>query len=290
MRSAIQFIVRDGGGWLCCVAFTAVVIFATSIQAATVAYYRFEEGTTGSPASSANGAILDSSGNGINGTAFNGPVYSANVPVNPVPAVGLPNAHALSFNGTNQRVFVPNVPALSLTHSLTLEAWIDPDTIQPGNADGNIIFRGDDGGGNDPYRLTFTSDGQGNNSVFFEVEASGVDTATVSAPVPLHQWSHVAGTLDDATGAMKIYVNGQLKQSITTTLRPFEILFGSNPGIGIGALQSSSQFVGPEYFHGLLDEVRISDAALPPSQLLAPEPSALAFSLIAIPLLLGRRR
>jgi len=242
---------RGIGGALMLIAWTsAAAAPAASASGATVAYYRFEEGTTGSAASGSN-TILDSSGNGINGTPFNGPVYSASVAANPVPVVALPNAHSLSFNGTNQRVFVPNVPALSLTHSLTLEADIDADSIQPGNADGNIIFRGDDGGGNDPYRLTFTSDGLGNNSVFFEVEASGITTATVSAPVPLHQWTHVAGTLDDATGAMKIYVNGVLQQSITTTVRPFEILFGANPGIGIGALQSGSDSVGPEYFHGL---------------------------------------
>jgi len=89
---------------------------------------------------------------------------------------------------------------------------------------------------------------------------------------------------------MKIYVNGALKQSITTSVRPFEILFGANPGIGIGALQSASDFVGPEYFYGLLDEVRISDTALPPSQLLAPEPSALALILSGLPLICSRRR
>ena len=55
------------------------------------------------------------------------------------------------------------------------------------------------------------------------------------APLPLGQFIHVAGTLDDASGAMRLYLDGVLISQITTTQRPFGDLDpASNPGIGIG--------------------------------------------------------
>ena len=41
------------------------------------------------------------------------------------------------------------------------------------------------------------------------------------APVTLGEWLHVAATLDDATGATKFYVNGEVVAQTVTTVRPF---------------------------------------------------------------------
>ncbi len=77
-------------------------IFITSIStratlAGTVAYYRFGEAAAGASASSATGAIIDSAANPANGTAINGPVYSSNVPANPVPLTQQANPTSLSL-------------------------------------------------------------------------------------------------------------------------------------------------------------------------------------------------
>ena len=53
--------------------------WSTVASAATVAYYRFENGVAGATASG-NGSILDSSPNALNGTPSGGPTYSANRP------------------------------------------------------------------------------------------------------------------------------------------------------------------------------------------------------------------
>jgi len=278
----------------------AGVIFAAAVfsiligecaRADTVAYYRFNEGAAGTAASAATGAILDSSSNGYNGTAINGPVYSSSVPANPIPLTGQSNPTSLSFDGTSQRIFIPNSDAgLTLTHSLTLEAYIYVMPLVAGSGDGNVIFRGDDSYSYDPYRLTVGLGGTGSTTIGFAVTAldifTGEDIATLTAPIPDNTWIHVAGTLDDATGVMDLYVNGQLANSTTTTIRPFEILNGANPGIAIGALQNNG-----EYFHGLIDEVRISNAALTPNQFLdVPEPSAPVLAVVGLALLLLRRR
>jgi hypothetical protein len=224
----------------------------------SVAYYRFE----GTPAAAATGTgtIVDSSGNGLNGTAISGPIYSANVPINTVPQTGDPDATSLSFDGTSQRVFISDNPLFELTQSLTLEAWVYAEPLTTGNTDGNIIFRGDSRAGLDPYWLRFI----GVNSIGFNITNAGGQSAGVGATIPVGQWVHVAGTLDGSTGAMRLYVNGTLVSSTTTAIRPYDVLTGPNPGLGIGALQDG-RF---EYFHGSIDEARISNVALTPSQLL----------------------
>jgi hypothetical protein len=85
---------------------------------------------------------------------------------------------------------------------------------------------------------------------------------------------------------MGIYINGQLEDSLTTSIRPYQILQGANPGISIGALPN-----GGEYFNGMIDDVRISDVALAPSQFLdVPEPSAMVLFASVTSLSLLRRR
>ena len=85
---------------------------------------------------------------------MNGPTYSTPVAVSPVPETGNPNQTAMNFNGTNQSVQIPDSPAFALTSSLTLEAYVNTQFLSPPQSDGNIIFRGDDRPGLDPYRLT----------------------------------------------------------------------------------------------------------------------------------------
>ena len=104
----------------------------------------------------------------------------------------------------------------------------------------------------------------------FHVEDAFYNIAAVVSPSPLHlnQPLHVAGTLDDATGAQKLFINGEEVASQVTNLRPFAVLDPSlKPGVGIGDLQST---LLPQFFDGIIDEVRISNIALTPSEFLPP--------------------
>ena len=230
----------------------------TTTRAATVAYWRFEEGKADSPAGGYF-SVLDSSGNGLDGTAINGPVYRADVANHVVPYTADPNTLSLQFNGTSQRIMIPDNSKFVLTHSLTLEAYIKP--LAASNV-GQIVFRGDDRSGFDAYWLYVQ-----NNNVIFDIENAAQQFAYVIAPLPsLNTWMDVAGTLDDKTGAMRIYINGIQRASAVTSVRPMGPMDpNASPGIGIGNTQSGNY---SEYFDGLIDEVRISDVALAPSQLL----------------------
>jgi len=259
-----------------------VISLAGSAAAGTVGYWRFEEGTAGQPAAGAQ-SVLDSSGNGLHGTAAHGPVYDNAVPANPVPRTGATNSLCLSFNGINQKVQMDDAPEFQLTHSLTIEAFINPRSTYYNN-NGQILLRGDSRGGHDPYYLCQQFD-----QILFSICGDTNPAVELRAPVPMaNQWFHVAATLDDATGEMRLYINGQLANSRFTTVRPAAQLDPSlEGGVSIGDTPVAA-FVQP--FDGAIDEVRLSGTALTPSEFLnAPEPGALAVGLILAATGLRRR-
>jgi len=182
---------------------------------------------------------------------------------------------ALTFDGSSGRVFIPDYPLLELTNGLTIEAFIN--AAAPGGGtfgQGQILFRGDDRGAWDPYEILLSG-----TNLLFEITDTNNLISSVQAPISLHLWHHVAGTLDNATGAQSLYIDGVLVAQTNTTERPFGPLIGANPGLGIGNVESSS--VNPQdvqYFNGLIDEVRISDTALTTNQFLNARPILSAIS------------
>lgn len=230
-----------------------------SAVGATVAWWRFQEGLPNEVAAGTN-TIIDCA-SGLNGTPVGGPVYvSVNVP-NGSPTTSL----GLIFDGVAARVFVEDNPAFYLTNSLTLEAFIRYDGEPTGDQVSQIILRGDDRIGLDPYFLALDANG----ALGFGVEPEVPDTISwleSPSPVPRGVLLHVAGTLDGVTGQQRLYINGQEVASTNTALRPFGRLDPTqSPGLGIGNVQSPNY---SEYFNGIITEVRISDVALDPRQFL----------------------
>jgi hypothetical protein len=172
---------------------------------------------------------------------------------------------AFSFDGINDRVQVADSESLKLTRSLTIEAWVRADSSSP-MAGGPIFFRGDDRGGLDPYVLTRDV----NNTIRFGVTPNNNQGVSIGTSIPIGQFFHVAGTLDDATGAMRLYINGVLKAQTVTSVRPFGDLDPDfNPSIGIGNHGGWPATPHNFPFHGLIDEVKVYDVALSDSDVLA---------------------
>ncbi len=248
----------------------SMAFLSTHAGATTIAHWRFEEGVAGSGATS---SVLDSSGNGLHGTPLGGLTYTANTPGGTLPQTGDPNDLSLNFDGGGaSRVFIADNPLFQLTESLTLEAYVNMSGPPSGRL-AEILFRGDSRLGLDPYFLDIEA-----NTLRFTVrdELGGQARVTATAP-QLNQWVHIAAVLDDSTGAMGLYLDGILVDSIITNIRPFAVLNPSlNPGLSIGGYPATDYF-GP--FRGMIDEVRISDVALSPDQFLnaasapVPEPA-----------------
>jgi len=170
---------------------------------------------------------------------------------------------AFSFDGVDDRAQLPDASNLALTESLTIEAWIRLDAITGGKQ--LIFFRGDDRNGLDPYRLEVWTDG----ALRFHLESlSEQINQQTPSPLAVGQFVHVAGTLEDATGLMRLYVDGALAAETTTSIRPFgDLEPASNPGLGIGS-HSGYPFSPHSYlFHGMIDEVSVYNRALTPTEI-----------------------
>jgi hypothetical protein len=256
---------------------------ATQVRADTVAHWRFEEGSANTVAAG-NNSILDSSGNNLHGTPRGTPVYRTVTNHN--------SSLGLNFDNADDGVFINDNPLLAITGSLTLEAFIRIDSYA---TSGQIVWRGDDRAGLDPYGIQFIGDdnpniGRRRSMQFFikSAEAPPVSIYTPpQLPLPLGETFHVAGTLDDATGELKLFINGNVVAEATTSSRPFGALDPSlRPRISLGNIDQG----GTQFFNGVIDEVRISNAALDRSSFLIPEPSTLALAALALVTVLGRRR
>lgn len=168
---------------------------------------------------------------------------------------------AFYFDGVDDRLRIPDAENLMITGSLTIESWILIESYPYGA--GQILFRGDERTGLDPYSLTILNDR-------LELHIGSSDTyISIFAPVSLGRFIHVAGTLDSTTGVMKLYVDGVVKAETTTTLRPFRDLDPSYlPGLGIGNTQGTGSLYNHP-FHGIIDEVTIYNRALSKEEIIS---------------------
>ncbi len=90
-------------------------------------------------------------------------------------------------------------------------------------------------------------------------------TARVSpGELNLNQWYHIAGVYNGS--ALKFYVNGQLTESIPATGL---ITYTFQNALKIGSDASESDAPDTEFFQGVIDEIRITNAALEPEQFLS---------------------
>ncbi|EGW23146.1 LamG domain protein jellyroll fold domain protein [Methylobacter tundripaludum SV96] len=188
-----------------------------------VAAYGFEEtsGTT----------VNDASGNSNLGAISN--------------AVRITNGHsgnALQFNGTNAWVTVQDSASLDLSTSMTLEAWVYPQSLAN---NGTVLFKEQSGGA--VYNL-------------YAYENAGAPVSSfndgtyrvISGPnqLPVNQWTHLVSTYDGQY--QRLYVNGT------------EVAKSAQNGLiqQGGVLRIGGNSVWGEYFHGYIDEVRIYNRAL----------------------------
>ncbi len=172
---------------------------------------------------------------------------------------------AFSFDGTDDRIEIPNNAALSPA-TISLEAWVKPTTINIGSrviskdissvscASPFIVYsletRGEFGG-----RATF----------FYTTTDNVLHVLQGTTSIPLNVFSHISGTYDGTTA--KIYVNGVLEnsQAVSGTM-----LSSTTPTI-IGNADSACRVVGGNSagFNGIIDESSIYNRALSDAEIVS---------------------
>jgi hypothetical protein len=175
---------------------------------------------------------------------------------------------AFNFDGTDDRVQLTDAPSLQFTTSFSIEGWIEVKGFPTGtNGDdhGEILFRGDDRGGLDPYSLSVEPDG----TLHFQVTNANNASASVAASIATGQLVHVAATLDDSTGTMSLNENGAVVAQAVTAIRPFQNLDPTqNPSIAIGNHGGYPSSPHNFPFNGLIDELTVCNRALTANEVL----------------------
>jgi hypothetical protein len=204
-----------------------------------VAWWEFNEGT---------GSTLHDS----TGSANDGTIYGATW------ADGMAgNGKALSFDGSNDYVRVPDRDSLDVT-TLTISAWISPRSYPAHLTHAGIVGKGG-------YDMrtgyeTLLSEAL-DHDTGLEAKAFEFDTnwdAMSWRPIPIDTWTFVAATHDGTVGS--IFVNGELRSQ--SALAPVTT---NSSDLYIGVRTPGNAFVA--YFDGLIDEVCIFSRPLTPSEI-----------------------
>jgi glucose/arabinose dehydrogenase/fibronectin type 3 domain-containing protein len=213
-------------------------------------YSGIAEATTGAPGSTLPGLVAayafgegsglttaDASGNGNGGTLTNA-TWSTQGRY----------GNALSFNGTNSVVQVANSASLALGSGMTLSGWVKPSATQSGWR--TLVQKQ-----TDAYYLNASSGAGALRPAGGGTFGSGAATIYGPTASPVNGWTYETLTYDGTT--LRLYVNGVQVATRATT----------------GAVQSSTSplWIGGnqpygEFFNGLIDEVRVYNRALTPSE------------------------
>jgi hypothetical protein len=223
----LRAIARDAAGNSATSAAVAVTVSnGTPPSPGLVAAYGFEE--TSGP------AVTDSSGQNNAGTIINDAARTAAGKI----------GRAIDFDGVNDYVSVADANSLDLTTGMTLEAWVQLDTV---SAWRTAIFK--EKPSSVVYDLYAT-----NASASPQGEARfGSAIAQLGAPPALTAgvWTHLAVTYDGA--ALRVYRNGTQAATKAAT---------GAIQTSTGALRIGGNLIWGEYLDGRIDEVRIYNRAL----------------------------
>jgi hypothetical protein len=151
---------------------------------------------------------------------------------------------AVDLNGTSGRITVPSVPALNLTSQVTIEAWVNPDTLVGTRW---IVNKG-----------TFYYLYINNGTTYFGIHAAGSYQFITTTAVTAGAWQHLVGTYDGSS--LVLYRNGvQVAQAAASGA-----ISSTTTAVFLGAVSDAGSF-----FDGRLDEAAIYGTALTPAQALA---------------------
>ena len=174
----------------------------------------------------------------------------------------IPEGKAFNFTANKSGILLGDLPQLRLDQSITISTWINPRSYVNDGPGAQILFRGDDRSGHDPYSLAVLGDG----TITFGIQNDDDQGMAIRAELPLNRWTHVTGSFDGVTGELNLWLNGEKVAYAKTSKRPFATLNnGFTPGVGIGNVQNDS---GPhnQPFNGILADLRVYATALTPDQ------------------------
>jgi hypothetical protein len=195
---------------------------------------------------SAGTVATDTSGNQRNGTLFNSPIWTAG-------KVG----NGLALNGSSQYVGVPNIHVAG--SGITVAAWVKFSSF-PANEDQRIVSKASDPTEAGHYWMLGHTN-SGSERLRFRLKTNGTTSTLVasSGDLSTNVWYHAAAVYDGSN--MLLYLNGSLVGSLA---KSGSIDTNSAVPVNIGRNPDSYG-----YFAGTVDEVKIFDRGLSPTEVAA---------------------
>ncbi len=172
---------------------------------------------------------------------------------------------ALSFDGVDDYVEMPENGSLDLNGDFTLESWVKPEAyfVVPSP----VITKYNYSGGN-LANVSWQLDILNGGNVQFGI-ACGMNSSTdlmyqqtTNAAVPVNVFTHVAAVYRQNPPAMEIYVNGVLQAGTTNGSCSF--INQNDTPVRIGRRIDSGSTA---FFNGIIDEVSIYNRALSASEI-----------------------
>ncbi len=190
-------------------------------------------------------------------SGYNGTLTSGAAILSP----GKYGAGAANFDGTNDYISLGDPAGLKITGQITLSAWVKPDAV---NGLRNIINKGHDTTSSPNGEITLRINGGAYQGGYWSnsstVIASGNATGLNSATNDIGVWTHIAIVWDGTT--WRLYRNGSQIASAASTIGAVTV-----PAVGwaIGARGNGTE----RFFDGLIDEVRIYNRGLSPTEIIS---------------------
>lgn len=209
-----------------------------------VGYWKLD-GATGT-------STADTSNMGNTGTTVNSPTWVSGQVYN-----------AVSLNGSNQYVTIPDAASLRLTGPFTISIWVKFAVLPATNQETMLVEKF---GTNQPNYMLALDEGwfTGPNQLLFGFDDGTFwHWVTATSTVYTGQWYDLTGVLDLTSETLNLYVNGTLinSQSNNYLLGP--------PDSGSGNPVTIGSWPGFSHLNGALDDVRIYNRALSPAEVLA---------------------
>ena len=247
------------------------LFFFAEASAGTIAYYRFE------------GDLSNSAGTG-GGSVIGHELYSPSTPSPIVPQTGLPNNQSLGLGLTSVEFNYPfpfNAPG-----DATLEFWLNPAQLGGGLYQGilwtttvccdnnrfNIFLKDNMGGAGWSFNVDYREPDGTLHSLLNSEQPDGV---TIPYAVPAEEWTFIA--LVRSGDTYSVYFNNDQT--------PVASAIDVNPNLPTDAGWLINGWIQQS---GLIDELRLSDSALTPSEFLissVPEPETYVMMLAGLGLL-----
>lgn len=218
----------------------------SSAQAGVRAVWHFDETAVNSDTTTPDSSGYDNTAT-LEGEA---------VVATPTPGIDTSFGQALTLDGVNDYVEVPNSNSLNFFNQITMDAWIYPTAA--GQQYTGIVSKGNVGNFAESYDLFLYPSGVMGFLVNSNGTSGGRKLIQGSTPLSLNTWYHVAGTYDGTQ--VCVFVNG-VSDGCAAAGAPFTINPTDDPVL-IGESYRDGTSIGDTFFAGKIDEVHVWARAL----------------------------